>query len=361
MRVLLLLLPGLGDALCASPLFDPLVSHAEAVDVFTMLEPVAEYARALDIFHRVFFSPLLLGRRYAFSAIRELREQSYDLAVLPFPAARWQYHAFLLACGARNLLVHDYGGPISLLHRLHPHRLTVPLAGGHRTAENARLLTALALPQPTRLTYRTPRSWRSESHHEKQIIGINTGSMNYKGNQAKRWPIASFLQMADEQLARGRTLRFFIGPNETNDAELFMTHFGEDARVEIVQAALDDAARSLSDCTAFVGNDAGLTQLAAALGVPTVALFGMTSAVRGHPLGTTVVIDAQTPCAPCHDEGSPDFRCPQRLDYRCIREDIAVSTVNAGIEDALHGRNLTHPTWDGSFRLFGKVHTTEGR
>lgn len=61
----------------------------------------------------------------------------------------------------------------------------------------------------------------------------------------------------------------------------------------------------LAACDAAVGNDSGLTHLAAAVGCPTVALFGPTDPARTTPVGAAVVLRAPVP---------DDAREPRRLD-----------------------------------------------
>jgi heptosyltransferase-2 len=48
----------------------------------------------------------------------------------------------------------------------------------------------------------------------------------------------------------------------------------------------------LSHCRLYVGNDSGISHLAAAMGVPSVVLFGPTSPVHWAPLGARVEIAA---------------------------------------------------------------------
>jgi len=63
----------------------------------------------------------------------------------------------------------------------------------------------------------------------------------------------------------------------------------------------------LQRCSAFIGNDAGVTHLAAALGVPTLAIFGPTEPARWAPLGRHVRVvrdlawESQTPDARSFD------------------------------------------------------------
>ncbi len=51
---------------------------------------------------------------------------------------------------------------------------------------------------------------------------------------------------------------------------------------------LAEAGAVLSECALYVGNDSGITHLAAGLGVPTVAVFGPTDPAVWRPLGPRV-------------------------------------------------------------------------
>ena len=53
---------------------------------------------------------------------------------------------------------------------------------------------------------------------------------------------------------------------------------------------LVDLASRLSSCTAFVGHDSGISHLAAALGLPVVALWGESSEAVWQPKGPRVVV-----------------------------------------------------------------------
>jgi ADP-heptose:LPS heptosyltransferase len=56
------------------------------------------------------------------------------------------------------------------------------------------------------------------------------------------------------------------------------------------ESSLVEVAAVLSRCRGYVGNDSGITHLAAALGVPTVALFGPTDPAVWSPRGRQVII-----------------------------------------------------------------------
>jgi heptosyltransferase-2 len=92
---------------------------------------------------------------------------------------------------------------------------------------------------------------------------------------------------------------------------------------------LRDAAALLERCHLFVGNDSGPMHLAAALGVPTVGLFGPGSpgstAPRGRA-GSVLTLGGDYPCSPCRQDF---FReCPPAPTGKpfCL-EEIGVESV----------------------------------
>ena len=77
------------------------------------------------------------------------------------------------------------------------------------------------------------------------------------------------------------------------------------------RTSLGEAMGLITHCNFFVTNDSGLMHVAAALGVPTVAIFGSTDPVATGPKGTkTRIVKHDIECAPCLKPECPrDFRC----------------------------------------------------
>jgi ADP-heptose:LPS heptosyltransferase len=352
---LVLLLPGLGDALAAGPILRGLSADGWTLDAMTMHPPVSEYVRALGIVRDVAQLPLRPTPAQALAPVLQLRSRRYDLCILPFPATRWQYTFLARGVGAKMLAMHEYGGAASAIART-TRNLRVALRGGHRIAENLRLARALGLsPSDNDLTYWVPDAWRAP--RLARTLGIHPGSMAYKGNEAKRWPYERFATLARVEVARNRSVRFFLGPHEESEAARVEQDFGGVAGISIIRKPLAEAARRLSECEVFVGNDAGFSHLASGLGVKTVALFGMTSEVRGVPIGQTVALRPSL-CPACHDEGSRGFDCVRRIDYRCILRDIEFETVAKHV-DALFETDAVEQrlALEGPFRLYGKAYS----
>lgn len=77
---------------------------------------------------------------------------------------------------------------------------------------------------------------------------------------------------------------------------------------------LSTVAAVLSHADLYLGHDSGITHLAAALSVPTIACFGPTSPGRWAPLGRTVAIVTGATC------NCPDWTCVERCREKvCLR------------------------------------------
>jgi ADP-heptose:LPS heptosyltransferase len=68
-------------------------------------------------------------------------------------------------------------------------------------------------------------------------------------------------------------------------------------------AELSTVAASISQARLYIGHDSGITHLAAALSIPTIACFGPTKPSRWAPLGNTVTVLTGDTCR-CPDWGS---------------------------------------------------------
>ena len=350
----MLLLPGLGDALAAGPILRGLTRDGWTIDVMTMHAPVSEYVRTLGISRRIVELPTHFTMAQLASGILRLRTKPYGDCILPFPATRWQYAMVARAAGARRLWLHEYGGAASIIART-SRNVRVPLRGGHRLAENLRLARAMGLSGgDDDLVYWMPNAWRAS--RIAGTLGVHPGSMAYKGNEAKRWPYERFVALARVQAGKGRSVRFFLGPHETREATRARDDFENEQRVEVVSRPLGEAARALAQCEVFVGNDAGFSHLAAGLGVKTLALYGMTSEVRGAPIGAAVAMRPSL-CPACHDEGSHGFECVRRIGYRCIVEDIGFDAVCKQVDALFTVPTVEqHLALEGPFRLYGKAY-----
>jgi heptosyltransferase-1 len=147
--------------------------------------------------------------------------------------------------------------------------------------------------------------------------GTNWVAMNVSARwQTKRWPPASFAEVADRLQQEGWGAVVMIG--------------GPDERAEVAEVnrmmktpAIDLAGATtvgllpalLSRASLLITNDSGPMHVAAAVGTAIVALFGPTSAVRTGPYGAGhAVLSGNVPCSPCFSR-----TCDNAVSLECLK------------------------------------------
>jgi heptosyltransferase-3 len=127
-----------------------------------------------------------------------------------------------------------------------------------------------------------------------RVTLIHLGS----GGAAKCWPIEWFMELAD-RMGRDAEVRWMLGPAELErDGERLAPlrrRLERSGEMLIAEEDLTRAAERVVDADAYVGNDAGMTHVAAALGVPTVVIFTATDPAVWRPLNANArVVSAES-------------------------------------------------------------------
>lgn len=127
--------------------------------------------------------------------------------------------------------------------------------------------------------------WRLDIAAEGQPLDvvIHPGS----GSSTKNWPLDRFDEVASELATQGRTVTWIAGPAEVEG--------GLAKPGLLVESSLVSLAKQLAAARLYVGNDSGITHLAASLGVATIAIFGPTDPGVWGPRGERVQIVRDRP------------------------------------------------------------------
>ena len=144
-------------------------------------------------------------------------------------------------------------------------------------------------------------------------IGLNPGA---SFGPAKRWAPERYAA-AGELLARRTGARIAIlgGADERALGEAIAAGMRAPVRVLCGQTTLPELVGVLSRLRLLVTNDSGPMHVAAALGVPLVAVFGPTDWRETAPVGGRHrVVREPVPCSPCLLRECPiDHRCMKRI------------------------------------------------
>jgi heptosyltransferase-3 len=110
------------------------------------------------------------------------------------------------------------------------------------------------------------------------------------GGAQKCWHLDNFLPVARMLAKEGAEVVFLLGPAEQERLSKSSTAKIEEAAIILANLPLTDVLAVLSCSSVYLGNDSGITHLAAASGVKTVAVFGPTEPGIYGPIGPAVTV-----------------------------------------------------------------------
>lgn len=276
------------------------------------------------------------GWRDQLEIVRELRARRFDLAVLfpnSFASALWARLAGVprragYAADGRSLLLTDRT------------RRTAAVTNGHQSGDWLALArgvvgeTGLAagysgLWRPLEVAgvnRERMREWlrRMRKRPDAPLIAIAPAAAY---GPAKEWPQTHYASLIDRLGERhGAECILIGGPDERARC----VRIAETARRTTIVAAGETSIGELIGllplCGGFAGNDSGAMHLAAAIGIPTVGIFGSTNPSRTGPHGPhTAVIYHRLTCSPCL------ARTCRYGHYDCLRG-VDAAEVEAALE-----------------------------
>jgi len=175
----------------------------------------------------------------------------------------------------------------------------------------------IATGGPPDASLRCPEEWRARGAQllgdGEEWIGVNPGAFY---GSAKRWLPERFGAAADRVARRvGARVVLVGGPQERPLAEAIAEGMEAPVRVLCGGTTLAELVGVLSRLRLLLTNDSGPMHVAAALGVPLVAVFGSTDWRETSPVGSASrVVREPAHCAPCLLRECPvDHHCMSRV------------------------------------------------
>jgi len=150
-------------------------------------------------------------------------------------------------------------------------------------------------------------------------VAMHIGS----GSRKKVWPPDRFAHLAETLVTR-RSARIVVltGPADAEMERAYRERTPSGTSIMLNCHPLPEIAAILKRCSIFVGNDSGITHLAAASGAPVIALFGPTDPQVWGPRGKAVtLLRGSAECSPCSRETM------HICTYQKCLEEIAVEKV----------------------------------
>jgi len=306
-----------GDAVLSVPALKSLRQRFPDSEITLLVRPwVSGLFRSAPFVDRVWSRPAPGAVRWI-STAREMRHCGFDLAVLLTNSFESALTVFAGGVRERAGYATDRRG--FLLTR------AVPPPGGrlHQTDYYLRLVESVLGPgpQPDIAIHAAPEERQSARRllasegigPSDRVLVIGPGAAF---GSAKRWMEDRFAAVAD-RLSRELGFRpVIIGSESERDLAGRVAALME-GPVAVLAGRTDLATLIglLSEAALVVSNDSGPMHLAAALGTPTLGVFGSTDAEVTSPVGLrTRIVRHDVECSPCLLRECPiDHRCMDRL------------------------------------------------
>lgn len=294
--------PGAEVVLLAKPWVSEIYFYHPAVNRLMVYDPQSRH-RGLKGFRKL---------------IEELRAEAFDTAILFQNAFQAAFIAWAARIPARiGFATEARAGLLTDAVALPP-----PAQYGHQAGYYLQLLFQAGLidnPQPPdqcRLQIQpAEKNWAGKRLQSlglsgpRFLVGINPGAAF---GPAKQWRIERYADLADRLIgALHADVLIFGSSAERPLAERIAHDMRHTPIVLAGETSLRELMAMLAQCRLVITNDSGPMHLAAALGLPVVAIFGSTDERATGPLGGRArVVKHQVDCNPCGLRVCPiDFRC----------------------------------------------------
>lgn len=338
-RILLLRLERIGDLLMTLPAIADVRAAAPTAEIDLVVGSWnAGIAQCIPGVTRVeTLDPSWLTRGTAGSDLRALvraaiawRGRRYDVAINLEPDVR--SNALLAMAGARWTAGYRTGGGGALLD------LALDFQPSAHTIDNARRLVGAVLGSSPSVaadkSFNLPESSRREAEamlagRRRPLVAMHVAG----GRPVKQWDPDRFASVARALVtSRDATIVLTGGAGDRALVDRVLSVLPVNHVVDASTASgLLAVASILERCDLMITGDTGPMHLAAAVGTPTLAVFGPSDPVRYAPRGPRDrVVRVDLPCAPCNRIRLPPARCTGRTP-----DCLALVTTDRVVETAV--------------------------
>jgi ADP-heptose:LPS heptosyltransferase len=281
-KILVIAMAGIGDALLATPLIHELRANFPdaTIDALVLWAGSKDLLKNNPHLNRVHQKNLIkVGKIEGLRFLWSLRKNRYDVSINTHPQSRMHYRIAARIVGAPLRLSHEYECFGWLDRRLV--NKTLPQDYARHSIENnfdaLPLLGAkVVLPRHEMEIFLTPdeENWAEDflarnNLGGQKILGVHVGSGGTKNLPLKRWPLknyAGLIRRLNKERPDIRVL-LFGGPEETKDHQVVLAQSNTELTLEAKTPNLRQTAALMKRCGAFLSVDTALMHLAAAMQV----------------------------------------------------------------------------------------------
>jgi heptosyltransferase-2 len=345
MKILVIAMAGIGDALIATPLIRELRANFPdaTIDALAMWAGSKDLLENNPHLNRTFQKNLIkCGKFEGLKFLWSLRRHRYDVSINTHPQPRIHYRVAARIVGAPLRISHEYEcfGWLDrrLVNKVLPQDYT-----RHSIENNFDALPLLGakvkLPSHEMEIFLTPgeEEWADEFLAKnklagRKILGVHVGSGGTKNLPLKRWPLkhhAGLIRRLNKERPDIHVL-LFGGPEETKDHQVVLAQSNRDLTLEAKTQNLRQTAALVKRCNAFLSVDTALMHIAAAVKAPNqIVIEAPTLNATNLPYGNPFTLVKNTVIA----GRNLDYYRYDGGDIKGTREELLACMASIKIED----------------------------
>ncbi len=353
MRILIIALSGIGDALMFTPSLIKLKKDFpdSKIDALVMFKGVSDIYENLPEINKVLYHDFLSAPKFeSLYFVLKLRKQ-YDISINIYPSNRKEYNLINFLIGAKKRVAVKYLRK-DFLNLGWLNNITIEENDNfHNVEENIRICELITgkqseLISPLKIVLDENNRKTADSFLYKQniksddlIIGFHPGCSTLKNHDKRRWETYKFAELANKLINKKNAfVLLFGGQEEKNLKDEIQSLTNSERCIQVEVNSLIDAAAIMDKCKVFVTNDSALMHIASALKLYVVAVIGPTNKNYIYPWQTNYSIASlELECSPCFYYSPKPLTCTRTdIKFKCIKE-LGVDLVYNLVVDKISG------------------------
>jgi heptosyltransferase II len=283
MKILVIAMAGIGDALIATPLIRELRANFPdaTIDALVLWPGSKDLLENNPHLNRVHQKNLIkCGKLKGLRFLWSLRRNRYDVSINTHPQPRVHYRIAARIIDAPLRISHEYEC-FGWLDRKLVNKVLPQDYSRHSIENNFDVLPSLGakvkLPSHEMEIFLTPEEekWADDFFAKNKlaggkILGVHVGSGGTKNLPLKRWPLKNYAGLI-RRLNKERPdihVLLFGGPEEAKDHQVVLAQSNRDLTMEAKSQNLRQTAALMKRCSAFLSVDTALMHIATAMKVP---------------------------------------------------------------------------------------------
>lgn len=351
MKILIIALSGIGDALMFTPALQLLKKSSpdSSVDALVMFNATKEIYQKNPLINKVIHFDLLNKSIFtSLSFVVSLRNE-YEVIINVYPSNRKEYNLISFLIGAKKRAAVKYLRQ-NKLNLGWLNNITVEENDSvHNVQTNIKLVEKLLNKEfddePPMEIYLTneeevyAKNYFNELkiNNTDLVIGFHLGCATLKNHIKRRWEAEKFVALAKKFIDEKHAKIFLFGGSEEEELKFSINSIiGSENSFIIKTDTFLQSIAVMKRCNLFVTNDSALMHVASALKLKVIAIIGPTNVKYIHPWETEYrIASLHLECAPCFFYSPKPLSCSRTdVQFKCIRE-LGVDLVYSKAEELL--------------------------